>query len=69
MATLLAIREQQLATWTAIIQEYRNCGMKTKDRLAEYSISKDQYYYWIKQLRLFVCMQSSSRAPELPVEE
>lgn len=30
MATRLAIREQQLATWTAIIQECRNSGMKTK---------------------------------------
>ena len=30
MATHLAIREQQLATWTAIIQECRNSSMKTK---------------------------------------
>ena len=28
MATRLAIREKQLATWTAIIQECRNSGMK-----------------------------------------
>lgn len=48
MATCLAIREKQLATWTAIIQECRNSGMKTKDRLAENNISKDQYYYWFK---------------------
>ena len=26
--------------------------MKTKDWLAENNISKDQYYYWFKQLRL-----------------
>lgn len=68
MATRLAIREKQLATWTAIIQECRNSGMKTKDRLAENSISKDQYYYWFKQLRLAACMQSSGPQPELPVE-
>lgn len=42
MATRLAIREKQLATWTAIIQECRNSGMKTKDWLAENNISKDQ---------------------------
>ena len=68
MATRLAIREKQLATWTAIIQECRNTGMKTKDRLAENSISKDQYYYWFKQLRLAACMQASGSQPELPVE-
>jgi Tfp pilus assembly pilus retraction ATPase PilT len=45
MATRLAIREKQLETWTAIIQECRNSGMKTKDWLAENNISKDQYYY------------------------
>ena len=28
--------------------------MKTKDWLAENNISKDQYYYWFKQLRLTV---------------
>lgn len=68
MATRLAIREKQLATWTAIIQECRNSGMKTKDWLAENNISKDQYYYWFKQLRLAVCMQASCSQPELPVE-
>ena len=68
MATRLAIREQQLATWTAIIQECRNSGMKTKDWLAENNISKDQYYYWFKQLRLAACMQTSGSQPELPVE-
>ena len=45
MATRLAIREQQLETWVAIIQECRNSGMKIKDWLAESNISKDQYYY------------------------
>ena len=40
MATRLAIREKQLATWTAIIQECRNSGLKTKDWLAENNISK-----------------------------
>ena len=35
MATRLAIREKQLATWTVIIQECRNSGMKTKDWLAK----------------------------------
>ena len=54
MTTRLAIREKQLETWTAIIQECRNSGMKTKDWLAENNISKDQYYYWFKQLRLTV---------------
>ena len=68
MATRLAIREKQLATWTAIIQECRNSGMKTKDRLADNNISKDQYYYWFKQLRLAACMQSSGSQPELPVK-
>ena len=68
MATRLAIREKQFATWTAIIQECRNNGMKTKDWLAENNISKDQYYYWFKQLRLAAYMQSSGPQPELPVE-
>ena len=68
MATRLAIREKQLETWTTIIQECRNSGMKTKDWLAENNISKDQYYYWFKQLRLAACMQTSGPQPELPVE-
>ena len=42
MATRLAIREKQLATWTTIIQECRNSGMKTKDWLAENNISKER---------------------------
>lgn len=66
METRLAIREKQLETWTAIIQECRNSGMKTKDWLAENNISKDQYYYWFKQLRLAACMQSSGSQSELP---
>ena len=40
MATRLAIREKQLETWTAIIQECRKSGITTKDRLAENNISK-----------------------------
>ena len=68
MATRLAIREKQLATWTAIIQVCRNSGMKTKDWLAENNILNDQYYYWFKQLRLAACMQASGSQPELPVE-
>ena len=40
MATRLAIRKKQLETWTAIIQECRNSGMKTKDWLAENNISE-----------------------------
>ena len=68
MATRLAIREKQLETWTAIIQECRNSGMKTKDWLAENNISKDQYYYWFKQLRLAACMPASGYQPELPIE-
>lgn len=59
MATCLAIRGKRLATWTAIIQKCRNSGMKTKYWLAENNISKDQYYYWFKQLRLAVYMKSS----------
>lgn len=42
--------------------------MKTKDWLAENNISKDQYYYWFKQLRRAACMQASGSQPELPVE-
>ena len=68
MATRLAIREKQLETWTAIVQECRDSGMKTEDWLAENNISKDQYYYWFKQLRLAACMQASGPQPELPVE-
>ena len=68
MATRLAIRAKQLETWTTIIQECRNSGMKTKGWLAENNISKDQYYYWFKQQRLAVCMQSSGFQPELPVK-
>lgn len=68
MATRLAIWEKQLEAWTAIIQECRNSGMKTKDWIAENNISKDQYYYWLKQLRLAACMQASGSQPELPVE-
>ena len=68
MATRLAIRERQLEAWTAIIQECRNSGMKTKDQFAENNISKGQYYYWFKQLRLVACMQAYDSQPELPVE-
>ena len=68
MATRLVIREKQLETWTAIVQECRDSGMKTEDWLAENNISKDQYYYWFKQLRLAACMQASGPQPELPVE-
>ena len=68
MATRLAIREKQLETWTAIIQECRNSSMKTKGWFAENYISKDQYYYWFKQLRLAACMQSFGFQPELPIE-
>ena len=60
MATRLVIREKQLETWTAIVQECRDSGMKTEDWLAENNISKDQYYYWFKQLRLAACMHRSS---------
>ncbi len=43
MATRLAIREKQLETWTTIIQECRNSGMKTRDWLAENKISKGRF--------------------------
>lgn len=55
MATKLSIREKQLANWTAIVRECKNSGMKTKDWLVENNLSKDQYYYWFRQLRLVAC--------------
>ena len=45
-------------------QRYENKGLA----FAENNISKDQYYYWFKQLRLAACMQASGPQPELPVE-
>ena len=55
MATKLSISEKQLANWTAIVRECKNSGMKTKDWLVENNLSKDQYYYWFRQLRLAAC--------------
>ena len=59
MATRLAIREKQLANWAAIVRECKTSGMKTKDWLAENNISKDQYYYWFRQLRNAACAQNT----------
>lgn len=42
----------QLQKWTTIIQEYRSSGMKLKDWLYENNISKDQYYYWQRKLKM-----------------
>ncbi len=42
----------QLQKWTTLIQEYRSSGMKLKDWLYENNISKDQYYYWHRKLKM-----------------
>ena len=42
----------QLQKWTTIIQEAKSSGMKLKDWLYENGISKDQYYYWHRKLKM-----------------
>ena len=42
----------QLQKWTTLIQEYMSSGMKLKDWLYENNISKDQYYYWHRKLKM-----------------
>ena len=42
----------QLQKWTTLIQEYKSSGMKLKDWLYENNISKDQYYYWHRKLKM-----------------
>ena len=44
-------RQLQLQKWATLIQEYKESGMKLIDWLHENNISKDQYYYWRRQLK------------------
>ena len=68
MATRFVILEKQLANWTAIVKECKNSGMKTKDWLVENNISKDQNYYWFRQLRNAACAKNAE-SRIMPIDE
>jgi len=51
MNTKLATRQFRLEQWTGIIRDCRNSGMKVDDYLKTNGISRDQYYYWLRQVK------------------
>ena len=57
-----AAKQLQLQKWVTLIQEYKDSGMKLIDWLHENNISKDQYYYWRRQLKETII---STSLPEL----
>lgn len=65
MDTRLVAREKQMESWSAVIHECRNSGMKTKDWLAQNNISKDQYYYWLRLLREKAYLERQNQAAQV----
>jgi len=65
MDTRLVARKKQLESWAALIHECKNSGMKTKDWLAQNSISKDQYYYWLKIVRERAYIEDRDKSEQL----
>ena len=53
--------------WATLIQEYNDSGLKLKDWLCENNITRDQFYYWRKQLKETVVKSMAPEFVALPV--
>ena len=42
----------QIKRWQYLIKEFKESGMKLNDWCANNGVTKDQYYYWLRKVRL-----------------
>ena len=51
----------QLQRWKLLIQDRMNSNLKILDWCNKNNVSKDAYYYWLKQIRKEAVKEASSR--------
>lgn len=65
MDTRLVAKEKQLESWASLIHKCKNSGTKTKYWLAQNSISREQYYYWLRLVREKAYFEGKNEAAKL----
>lgn len=51
----------QLQRWKALIQDRMNSNLKIMEWCEQNNVSKDAYYYWLKQIRIEAVAEANSR--------
>jgi hypothetical protein len=53
----------QLQRWKALIQDRMNSNLKILEWCEQNNVSKDAYYYWLKQIRIEAVAESKLKIP------
>ncbi|OGO80802.1 MAG: hypothetical protein A2Y21_08610 [Clostridiales bacterium GWC2_40_7] len=51
----------QLLRWKALIQDRMNSNLKIMEWCEKNNVSKDAYYYWLKQIRIEAVAEANSK--------
>lgn len=51
----------QLQRWKALIQDRMNSKLKIMEWCEQNNVSKDAYYYWLKQIRIEAVAEANSK--------
>jgi len=51
----------QLMRWKALIQDRMNSDLKILEWCKQNNVSKDSYYYWLKQIRIEALAEANSK--------
>ena len=49
--TRLATRQARLKYWSGVFDDKIQSGLKTEEYCKQHSITRDQYYYWLRKVR------------------
>ncbi len=67
MNTKKATRQFRLNQWAEIIRDRMASGLSIREYCNEHNISRNAYFYWLKQLRKEALLSSGTQFAELPV--
>ena len=67
MDTKTATRQFRLNQWAEIIRDRMASGLTIRQYCSEHNLSRNAYFYWLRQLRQEALLSSGTQFAELPV--
>lgn len=59
-------KQYRLEQWTSIIQERIKSGKRVNEWCSDNNISRDAYYYWLREVKLSAAENTVTESPKLP---
>lgn len=68
MNTKLATSQVRLSTWSSIIKDRQESGLKVDEYCREHNLSRNAYFYWLRKIKEAALEQSGfvEMTPDVP---